>query len=140
VNIVFDTSVLIAAFYKPLHGPSFSKDVYDYAVDYGQVFLSPDILKEFRAKCATKLKMPPGDIERLVALLRTKTLLHTLGPDAPPQLKTIPLRDPDDRHILHLALEIHADVILTWDKDLLTLKKAGAARILSPREFWDGLS
>jgi putative PIN family toxin of toxin-antitoxin system len=136
MRIVLDTNVLIAAFYEPLRGPSFSKDVFDYVVEKETVVLSPDIIEEFQNKCSKKLKMPAVLIKNLVALLMRKT--ETVRP-TPPSFDNVPLvlRDPKDRHILALTLTVKADLLLTWDKDLLTLGEVGPTRILTPREFWD---
>jgi len=46
-------------------------------------------------------------------------------------------RDPDDLMLLGLAEAGRAEVIITGDKDLLVIKRYAAARILTPREFWE---
>jgi putative PIN family toxin of toxin-antitoxin system len=136
MRIVLDTNVLIAAFYKPLRGPSFSKEVFDYVVERETVVLSPDIIDEFQNKCFQKLKMPRLVIKNLLALVMRKTEMvwpnHVSFDQVP-----MDLRDPKDRHVLALTLSIKADLLLSWDKDLLTLGKVGCTRILTPREFWD---
>jgi putative PIN family toxin of toxin-antitoxin system len=136
MRIVLDTNVLIAAFYEPLRGPSFSKDVFNYVVEKENVVLSPDVFEEFQNECSKKLKMPTALIKNLVALLMRKT--ETMKP-TPHSFDQVPLvlRDPKDRPILALTITVKADVLLTWDKDLLTLGKVGPTRILTPREFWD---
>ncbi len=80
--------------------------------------------------------MPAVLIKNLPALLKRKT--ETIRP-TPPSFDQVPviLRDPKDRHILALTLTVQADLLLTWDKDLLPLGQVGATRILTPREFWD---
>jgi|GEM_PF-3167645 len=139
MKIVLDTSVLIAAFYQPLRGPSFSKEVFDYAVEEETVFLSTDILAEFQQKCMTKLKLPDSLIESMIALLQHRT--QTITPSSIDFAGvSSSLRDPNDRHVLALVATVHADLLLTWDKDLLVLKKSGTATILTPRQFWNTLS
>ena len=44
-------------------------------------------------------------------------------------------RDPKDDHLLALALDGHADVIVTGDQDLLVLNPWRGVRILTPAEF-----
>lgn len=44
-------------------------------------------------------------------------------------------RDPKDNMILALAQAGKADVIITGDKDLLTLRRFGRTAILTPRQF-----
>jgi uncharacterized protein len=44
--------------------------------------------------------------------------------------------DPDDNHILGIALEGQADYLVSLDtKHVLNLKKAGKTRILTPKDF-----
>lgn len=44
-------------------------------------------------------------------------------------------RDPDDDIILECAINAHAEVIVTGDKDLLTLQRYEGIRILTPAEY-----
>jgi len=44
--------------------------------------------------------------------------------------------DPNDLHILGLALHVSADFVVTADKDILGLVLYGDTRIVTPREFW----
>lgn len=139
MNIVLDTSVLIDAFYHPPDRPTFTKDVYDYAVAFHQAWVSDEILKEFRNKCLKKLKLNSELTHRLESLIKKKAHYKPVqflkfDPEA---LHSIKLRDKKDVHVIHFALGIPADIILTWDKDLLVLERIGKVNILSPRAFWD---
>lgn len=134
LKIVLDTNVLIASFYSPLRGPSFSRDVYDYVVENATPYVSPYILSEFRLKCAKKLKFSPSEINAFESLIRKKVLVvHEESMELP---KGVKLRDVKDVPVLHLVLSVKADALLTWDKDLLVLKEVGSTKILSPKEFW----
>lgn len=44
-------------------------------------------------------------------------------------------RDPDDNHVLALALDTESDCILTGDRDLLVLNPWRGVTIVSPRTF-----
>jgi putative PIN family toxin of toxin-antitoxin system len=46
-------------------------------------------------------------------------------------------RDPNDDHVLAAAWEINADVLVTGDKDLLSLGQYKAVEIVSVRTFLD---
>ena len=46
-------------------------------------------------------------------------------------------RDPKDDFILECAETGRADLIVTGDKDLLSLKSSGATAILTPRQYLD---
>ena len=45
-------------------------------------------------------------------------------------------RDPDDDHVLACAIEAHAPLILTGDRDLLALHPFRDVEILSPADFF----
>lgn len=135
MKVVLDTSVLIAAFYSPRYRPSFSRGVFDHLLEIASVHVSPFILQEFREKCVEKLHMTPAETEPLISLLR-----RVLHEEPEPQPQSIDrLRDPDDVPIASLALSVEADMLMTWDKDLLVLETVGHTRIVSPRQFWDSL-
>jgi putative PIN family toxin of toxin-antitoxin system len=136
VKIVLDTNVLIAAFYKPASHPCFSRDVYDFAVENATVYVSAYILKEFREKCVRKLGFKAGYVRHLESLIKKKLHLEPVQSFRSISLAKSSLRDVKDYPIVDLALSAGADFLLTWDKDLLTLKKIGSVRILTPGEFW----
>jgi putative PIN family toxin of toxin-antitoxin system len=46
-------------------------------------------------------------------------------------------RDPNDDFILECAVTGHADLIVTGDKDLLSLESYEAVRIVTPRQYLD---
>lgn len=52
-----------------------------------------------------------------------------------PQERTHVLRDPDDEKYLQAASVCQADYLVSGDRDLLSLKKYGTTRIVSPKEF-----
>jgi putative PIN family toxin of toxin-antitoxin system len=47
------------------------------------------------------------------------------------------VRDPDDNMFIHCALESGVKVIVSGDKDLLTLRNYQDIQIYSPREFYE---
>jgi predicted nucleic acid-binding protein len=49
-----------------------------------------------------------------------------------PKHKINIVRDPDDDKIIECALEAKADIIVTFDKDLLTLKTYAGISIVHP--------
>ena len=140
MKVVLDTSVLIAAFYQPLHRPCFSRDVYDYLVDNESVHVSPYILRESRNKCVAKLKLAPRQVQHLESLIRARVHVEKAGPPRWIRPEKLSARDVKDLPIVELAVSISADLLLSWDKDLRDLKKVGATLILSPSEFWTRLN
>ena len=58
-----------------------------------------------------------------------------------PRIRDFPtLRDPTDAHVLAAAREIECDILVTWDKDLLSFGNAGDLRIVAPVEALHVLS
>ncbi len=58
-----------------------------------------------------------------------------LYPRAPVLSEVEVCRDPDDNHVLALALDTESDYILTGDGDLLVLNPWRGIMIVSPRTF-----
>lgn len=46
-------------------------------------------------------------------------------------------RDPKDDFILECAAKANADLIVTGDKDLLSLNSFGTIKIVTPRQYMD---
>jgi len=44
-------------------------------------------------------------------------------------------RDANDDYLLQLAVDGHADILVTGDKDMLTLRLLEGAEIISPSDF-----
>ena len=58
------------------------------------------------------------------------------------EIDTIPqslCKDPEDTKILALAQKSEAAYLITGDKELLAIKKFGASKNLSPRQFWEAV-
>jgi putative PIN family toxin of toxin-antitoxin system len=89
-------------------------------------------VEDIREKLIHKLKVPEPVVEEFIKSLAATAEIIEPAP-VPPTI----CRDPDDVMLLGLAESGRADVIVTGDKDLLILKRHAAARILTPREFWE---
>ena len=131
--------MLVAAFYKPIYGPSFSKDVYDYVVEHSKAYVSVNIIKEVHRTLREKLKFSVQDTEYFLSLIQQKTNLSEISTHHPNLLKETGLRDPNDLRVLELAINVDANFILTWDKDLLVLNQVNVTKIMTPRIFWTTL-
>jgi putative PIN family toxin of toxin-antitoxin system len=87
-------------------------------------------LNEFYGKLEGKFKTDPDTIAEV--RLRMESDFEKVKPKGKiPDL----CRDRDDNNILHLAKTIHADFIITGDKDLLDLKFFKQTEIVSPGPF-----
>jgi putative PIN family toxin of toxin-antitoxin system len=98
-----------------------------------QVFLSPEILLEVidvlnRPELQEKFKsLTPEAADAYVKEIARKS---TIVKDVPKRI-ALP-RDPKDEPYLNLALEAHADFLVTRDKDLLDLMKDSVFRLQNP--------
>lgn len=77
-----------------------------------------------------KLRVPPAAISTVVEYLQANLIMAKMTGKAPKVC-----RDPKDNHILHAALSIKADAIVTGDQDLLVLQEHGGIRIIRMRDL-----
>ena len=56
-----------------------------------------------------------------------------------PDIFPIRVRDPDDAIVLSAAIAGAADMLVTGDKDLLSVASKAPLPILTPRQAWDSL-
>ena len=128
--VVLDTNVLLSAMRSEGSPPAQIVDAWRKG-RFGLVTSSEQI-EEFR-RAARYPKMlpylPRGAVGRVINELRSaEVVLKRLrrSGDAP---------DPGDDYLLAMAIAAGADFLVTGDKPLLALKRAGHARILGPRRF-----
>lgn len=97
-----------------------------------RLYTSEAILTEVSRKLATKFLFDRSqiakyltDLDRVVAKVRPSREINVV-------------RDPKDNMILECALEAQAELIITFDKDLLTLKRFEATQIAHPSmvKYW----
>jgi len=94
------------------------------------VVLSQELLSELLAVLArSEFALTVADLEQI----RTFLLLH--GTLVEPTSVLSVCRDPADNRVLECALAGGADVIVTGDRDLLTLHPFRDIDILTPRAF-----
>lgn len=127
MRIVFDSNVWIAA----LVTSGTSADVIQEALRLSEVFISPYILQEVDRILARKLEATREERRRTREWL--EAVCQVVDPPPRPHLAC---RDPEDLPILWLALAIHADLLVTGDRDLLDLKDLQGIRIIPPALYW----
>jgi putative PIN family toxin of toxin-antitoxin system len=76
--------------------------------------------------------VPAAQVDAVEELLREQTVIPK--PDRPFDIK---LRDLDDKWVLASAVAGGADVLVSGDKDLLSLGEAAPLPLLHPRAFWE---
>ena len=127
MKIILDTNVLIAAFLT--HGQC--AELLEYCIFHHSLITSDFILKEFRDNMRVKFKFGAGDVKEALELLAG-------GMDVvePVLFDAQICRDKDDDAVLGTAAALHADCIVTGDKDLLDLVRFRETDIIKPNKFW----
>ncbi len=128
MRVFLDTNVLVAAFATR----GLCADVLRHVLAEHELLLSDQVLSELKRTLRDKIRLPPAEIENVVALLAHQTVVAT--PREP--LTGLRLADADDVRILTAALAARADVFVTGDAEVLALGQAASLAIRSPREFW----
>ena len=130
MRIMLDTNILISAalfpngraaqaFFKALQ-PPYQPLVCDYVVD--------ELHRKFREKFPNRLTEPEAFLFNTLSFIK---LVPT--PDEAVNAEQR-IRDPKDRPILRAALDAHADLFLTGDKDFLE-SSVTDPRIISVPDF-----
>ena len=128
-RIVADTNLLVSRLLLPQSLPA---KAVRKAVDEGQLLVSDATLGEL-ADVLSRAKFDP-----YVSLEDRQDFIRVLNRVAERVIVTAPLkacRDPKDDKFLEVALNGEANLILTGDRDLLTLHPFRGVDILSPREY-----
>jgi len=127
MKVVLDANVVVAAF----AARGLCESLFELCLGSHEILLSEPLLDESRRNLAKKVKLDrqtSTDIERL--LRENAALLE------PAAVAAGRCRDPDDLHVLGLAKAGQAAYIVTGDGDLLSLRRFGRCRIVTPRQFW----
>ncbi|OGX37478.1 MAG: putative toxin-antitoxin system toxin component, PIN family [Omnitrophica WOR_2 bacterium RIFCSPHIGHO2_02_FULL_68_15] len=127
MRVVLDSNVWIAN----LLSAGTSRDVVDEILDRCEIVISPYILAEVERVLRQKFHAPKEERERVQQWLTA--VCEVVDPPPRPGLTC---RDPDDLPILWLALAVHADRLVTGDRDLLELKELQGIKIIPPAQFW----
>jgi len=128
MRVFLDTNVLASA--TATRG--LCADVLRTAFEFHDVVVSEELLQELRRVLRDKFHAPADAIAEVVWLLGQDTIEAHSTP-----LADVPLKDPADIAIVSAALNGGAEVLITGDKEVLALKRAGTLEIISPRQFWD---
>ena len=85
-----------------------------------------------RRALVDKLRLPQGRVAVAVSAFSSIEMIPR--PSAPSSLA---VRDEGDRWIIATAIAGRADVLVTGDKDLLSMAADAPLPILAPRAFWE---
>ena len=128
MRVFLDTNVLVAAFATR----GLCADVLRIVLTEHDLVTGEVVLEELRDVLPKRLKLPPGTVADIMALLRAQEVVPK-----PADPSSLPIRDPDDRWILASAVAGGVDVLVTGDQDLLSIAPKAPIPILSPRGLWD---
>lgn len=128
MKVVIDTNVLLSGVF---FGGNPLKILDAWRKKRFKWLVSPAILNEYRiAADELTRKYPEIDTDRILELIALNTLLIEA-----PKLRNSPCRDPNDTIFLEAALAGSATIIISGDKDLLSLASYQKVLILSPTQF-----
>lgn len=128
MKIVLDTNVIVAAY--ATRGLAYS--IFRLCLQKYKLIISSIILKELESNFTKKLSMPPDEASMNLSFLRRTCSIGEITAVDPSRC-----RDRNDLHILGLAENTKADMIITGDDDLLEIRSYKGISILSPSQFWE---
>lgn len=126
LRVVLDTNIYIAASLNPQS--ILYKIIEDSAAQYlAKYYTSQEILLELQNKLVNKFLFSTENVVKFIDRLEESVVVVR-----PTQRINDIVKDPDDNKILECALEVKADLIISADKDLLSLKVWRDIKILHP--------
>ena len=127
LKVVIDTNILVSI----LKGSRVLSPIYNaFKNNRFTLIISHEILEEFAAVLyRPSLKIDPKDVRELFKLIKIKSTR------VEPRIRVNACRDNKDNFILELAIEAKANLIVTGDEDLLTLKTFRSIPIIKPKDF-----
>ena len=80
-----------------------------------------------------KFRLSPEQIQRLMTEFLAQAIRVTITHEVKGACK-----DPKNDHVLECAKKAHAHIIVSGDKDLLTLEQFEGIRIMTARQYIEG--
>ena len=130
MRVFLDTNVLVSAFVAR----GLCANLFRYLLAEHEVLTGEVNLVELQRILRDKFDATAEQIAAVERQLRD----HTVVPK-PAARPTIRVRDRDDEWVLASAMAGDADMLVTGDRDLLSVAKAAPLRVLTPREAWERL-
>jgi putative PIN family toxin of toxin-antitoxin system len=131
LKIVADTGFYIAAALKDGYARTYLVGKGSKYLSY-QLYSSESILLEVQDKLENKFGFDrPSVVSAINDIRKVVVIVH-------PMQEVKAVRDPDDNKILECALEAKAEVVISFDKDLLDMKEYKGIKMIHPSslKFW----
>lgn len=129
MRVFLDTNVLVSAFATR----GLSADVVRLVLAEHELIVGQIVLDELRRVLEQKIGLSESAVEEALGILEEHRVVPTAGTDP-----GVEVADPSDERVLATALEAGAEVLVTGDRDLLSVKdQVQDLRILDPRGFWE---
>lgn len=131
MRVFLDTNVLVSAFATR----GLSADVFRLVLAEHELIVGRIVLEELRRVLEHEIGLPESTVEEALALLVEHRVVPTVDDDP-----GVEIADRSDARVLATALEAGAEMLVTGDRDLLSVKdRVQDLRILDPRGFWEEL-
>ncbi|MGA2987873.1 MAG: putative toxin-antitoxin system toxin component, PIN family [Terriglobia bacterium] len=127
MRLILDTNILLSALLSPLGAPAKLLDAWERKAF--TMVTSEALIAEFRDVAGRpffRARLRPSAVELLATELQDFSFYCRdlpSGPVAP---------DPKDSYLLAMAQASQADFLVTSDRELLSLKRHGSTRIVTP--------
>ncbi|HSY07618.1 MAG TPA: putative toxin-antitoxin system toxin component, PIN family [Steroidobacteraceae bacterium] len=128
MRIVLDSSALIAA---AISRAGVCAELLEDVLTHHELVISDFITHELRRKLRDKFNFPESEVRQLQRFLgKVATAV------VPADLSMDVCRDPADIPVLGTAVAGNASILVTVDKNLLTIREFQGIAIIKPGEFW----
>ena len=131
IKVIPDSNVFIAAALNKGYCHDWLFGASEPQASY-ELYTSEDILKEVAEKLAVKFQFGRREVVQYLKAL--DRVVHKVRPI----IEVDAVRDPKDNMILECAIEVNAELVITFDKDLLSLKQYENVKIAHPGmvKYW----
>lgn len=126
MRVFLGTNVVASAF----GSSGVCTDLFREVVENHDLLTSDQVLAELQEVLPRRFGATAREVREVLAILRSFHVETSRS-----QALEIELRDPDDLGILGAAIAAGADVLVTGDKDLLSVAARAPIRIVNPRGF-----
>ena len=131
MRVLLDTNVIVSA----VTTRGLCADVFRAILAAHELVTCTQVLQEVRRILSIKFGVPEQLLAEYLELISQDAIVAE-----PEDLPDLPLQDKDDAEIVAAAIGAQAEVLVTGDHELQSLKNVGEVRIISLRAFWEELA